>query len=276
MKTLHDVRETLRALADDNHMLPLNWKAVCGEMADVLDRFQPGFGPYTALSAAEEEAIRAARPGPIRYTYDTDRDGFEASLRARHGLATNYELSREMVRKILERASHFQWTLQGFGMFRLNLGKLGRIHIWHNDYAVKNVSSVHTHPWHLQSVILSGRLTNVLYREQAYGVQAHMRSEIQTGEGGGLKGDPVPVVLGVHQLHTYAPGEWYWQSANEIHESRPVDGTVTLVRRPKGPDDEKALVYWPLGFDWVSAEPRPATAAEVEHAVATAMKNWEG
>ncbi len=251
MNTLHDVRETLRAYSNDRFMLPVNWKAVCGEMADIIDQFQPAFA-----------ATRVTR----NFEYREEDNKF----------AGTYELTRELVHKILERASCYPWTLQGFGMFRLNLGKLGRIHIWNTDYAVKNVSVIHTHPWNLHSMILSGKLTNVIYREQAHGINAHWRSEIQTGEGGGLKGDPVAVTLGVHQLETYGAGQWYWQSANEIHESRPANGTVTVVRRPKGPPDEKALVYWPLGYEWVSAEPRPVTADIINLVAKHALSMWEG
>lgn len=188
----------------------------------------------------------------------------------------NYILTREMVYLILSRCHEYPWTLQGFGMLRLNLGKEGRIHVWDDRYAVPNVSVIHTHPWNLESTILSGRLVNIRYAQVSSAWEAtHMRQSIATGEGGGLRGEPMPVRLLAGPAETYLPRDHYGQEADEIHESRPDRGTVTLLRRPKGAPLELAHVYWPHGTAWVSAEPRRATRAEVGDIVGYALGRWE-
>lgn len=190
----------------------------------------------------------------------------------------NYGITRELVRKVLEQAMRYQWTLQGFGMLRLNLGKEARIHVWDDRYAVPNVSVIHTHPWDLDSTILSGRLLNVRYLQipvaNSFKSPTHLRQSIATGEGGGLRGEPMPVYLVDQPVEVCLPRSAYHQEADEIHESRPDRGTVTLLQRPKGPPLELAHVYWPHGTNWVSAEPRPATWDEVSTIVGHALERW--
>jgi len=188
-------------------------------------------------------------------------------------------MTRALVRTVLSRATDHQWTLQGFGMFRLNLERVGRIHVWDDRFAVPNVSIIHTHPWALRSTIISGVLENVRYGSMvaapSAGNATHMRQTIATGEGGGLRGIPVAVKLVAAQPEVYGPGMMYEQQGDEIHASFPRRGCVTLLERPKGEPLEHAFVYWPLGTEWVSAEPRPALPGEVRKAIGYALDAWE-
>jgi hypothetical protein len=188
----------------------------------------------------------------------------------------DFAVTRELVRKILENATAFEWTLQGFGMFRLYLGKVGRIHLWDRRFAVPEVSNVHTHPWDLRSTVISGRLTNLRFGHVGdEGIRNYYGQKLQTGEGGGLKGEPFQAALYTRAREHFGPGDVYQQMASEIHESQPEDGTVTIMERPKGPDfTEHAFVYWdidrgPIG--WVSAEPRRATHEQVFRASVLAL-----
>jgi hypothetical protein len=61
----------------------------------------------------------------------------------------------------------------------------------------------------------------------------------------------------------YGPGECYRQEAEEIHESRPANGTLTLIHRRFKEDTEHARVFWQSG-GFVSAEPRPAKEWEIQ------------
>src|SRR5579859_3298084 len=54
-------------------------------------------------------------------------------------------------------------------------------------------------------------------------------------------------------------GQTYHQEKDEIHESLPFDGTVTLVTRTFTADRDHARVFWRGTGDFVTAEPRAAT-----------------
>lgn len=185
-------------------------------------------------------------------------------------------LTGALVRTILQNAQSFDWTIQGFGMLRLNLRKIGRIHVWDKQFAVPDVSVIHNHPWSLRSTIISGCLSNVRYElvedEKRH---THLRQRLVTGEGGRLLDKPLPVNLRPRSFEWYGPGDTYEQAASEIHESRPFDGTVTLMERPKGLSDEVASVFWPLDTEWVSAEPRPAEPREVLLITTRALELWD-
>lgn len=191
-----------------------------------------------------------------------------------------------LVSMILERAHSFEWTVQGFGMMRVKIKDVGRIHIWDSRLRVPNVSDVHAHPWPLTSTIISGELVNVRYKDIEANTQQEMdlarrhkamwfnRSIIKTGEGGGLKGEPLPILLRPEPPEIYTAGETYAQRPEEIHRSMPRDGTVTLLERPMGEPLQETTVYWPSGTNWVSAEPRPATRDEREMVVGLARCLW--
>jgi len=61
--------------------------------------------------------------------------------------------------------------------------------------------------------------------------------------------------------------------SHEIHQTQHDEGTVTIMR--KHPTwNESARVFWPAGTQWVSAEPRAATAAEVHDITSNALQRW--
>lgn len=189
---------------------------------------------------------------------------------------------RELAKKILQRAEAYEWTLQGFGMLRLYLGTVGRLHVWDDRYAVPGVSVIHDHAWDLASTVLSGELTNIVYQVQAPGIDCGALYSCQTlltGEGGGLIGNPVPVRLERVEFGLYGPKrvrQHYAQVACEVHETRAVRGTVTLVERAEGEGQKTARSFWPVGEMWISAEPRPATVAEVRDICENALQGFTG
>jgi hypothetical protein len=99
-----------------------------------------------------------------------------------------------------------------------------------------------------------------------------MRQTIRCGEGGGLVGDPVPVILAEEPTETYREGEGYTQTASEIHRSVSENGTVTIIEREFKPDTEHAYVYFQ--GEWGTAEPRTALPEEVEKITSNALKTW--
>lgn len=170
-----------------------------------------------------------------------------------------------------------RWTLQGLGMLRMYLGedKSLRLHVWNNRYVFPGSSEMHTHPWHLTSLIVAGVVNQHRFTESVgHGTKPYMRQVIHCGTGGGLIGGPEPVALVQGYRETYHEGDCYSQQADEIHVSSPVPGTVTLVERTFLEDAEHAFVFWQAGQDWVSAEPRPATAYEVAGILRESLERW--
>lgn len=169
--------------------------------------------------------------------------------------------SLQLIRLMLAHADAFDWSLQGFGMFRLYLRQDLRIHVWDSKFATSAVSTIHTHPWDFKSTVIQGIIRNVVY-EEVKGPHTHNIQTIRCGCGGGLEGEPRTSRVQEDYSVTYSAGDSYREGASVLHESNPADGTITIVERQFLHDTEHALVAWPIGQNWVSAEPRPATKAE--------------
>lgn len=180
------------------------------------------------------------------------------------------DLTRKLVSQILKAPYNIKWSVQGLGMLRMYLSENLRLHIWHNDFRVPNVSTVHDHPWDFESSIVAGQITNKRYVPAVEGTP-FMHNLIKCGEGGGLtEVPPRSVMLEALPFETYRTDESYNQDAQEIHETEALDGTITIIRRTFHKDTEHAHVFW-QGSGWVSAEPREATQAEVKYAIAAAQ-----
>jgi len=181
------------------------------------------------------------------------------------------EIATDVLRDPLAR----EWSLQGFGMLRTYLNSHDRLHVWDSRYRAPAVSTIHDHPWDFKSVVVSGVLANHRYvlADASEGEGTHLSSSIKCGPGGGLVGEPRHVTLvrlGLPQV--FRAGSVYRQRAAEIHETNATDGTVTIVRRSFLSDSDHAVVAWPIGREWGSAEPRPATREEVLDIVASARR----
>lgn len=177
------------------------------------------------------------------------------------------------------------WTVQGFGFLRTYFGpasapKMYRLNLWDSHFTVPNVSTIHDHPWDFVSVIVAGEFINQRYDQctRDYskpdpGQFTHAFTTIKTGEGGGLEKSAIrSCVLDPSREEHYLPGDVYGQRANEIHETKFADGSVTLNKRVG--DTEHARVFWPYGTDWVDAIPRAATKDEVTSAVLHSLRRW--
>lgn len=180
----------------------------------------------------------------------------------------------ENIKALLRHADEFEWSLQGFGMFRTYFAEEFRVHLWDLRFAAPGVSTVHTHPWHFKSTVVAGRLRNVIYGRWNAGETTHHMQKILCGPGGGLVDEPYNVRLEVRTEREYLGGTSYMQRATDLHETIPEQGTVTTVTRNFLPDTEHAYVCWPLGTEWGTAEPRPATREEIRTAAAYALERW--
>lgn len=185
---------------------------------------------------------------------------------------TNTQL---LVRTILSAPLRYEWSIQGLGMLRMYLSKEVRLHIWHLAYRVPGVSDIHDHPWDFESEVVCGWIRDHEY-ELVAGEPTHQMQVIRCGTGGGVFGEPSPVRLQKVEAPaigiTKATGSVYRHESTAIHRSEPANGTVTIVRRTFKTDTEHARVFFPLGTEWVSAEPRQATVEEVIAFTGAAMR----
>lgn len=192
--------------------------------------------------------------------------------------------------QILDHATKFQWSVQGFGMLRLYIRGVGRLHIWDSALRYPNVSMIHTHSWDLRSTIVAGRLRNTRFIEMAFphNGQPHWKQRLLTGYNSHMVNKPTLVGLTPEPTEYYYPlnvdynpldadfgHRWYEQRASEIHLTDADDGTVTLMERHEDVDGH-ADVYWPHHCTWGTAIPRQATEAEVVTTVAKAIAKLEG
>lgn len=198
-------------------------------------------------------------------------------------------MAKLLLEKTITQPGSYDWSLQGLGMFRLYLSPEVRLHLFDTRHAVKDVSTVHTHPWNFKSTILVGQILNTRLQEYSYreqGSSPYRKSTIQCGTGGGLvRGSDEPhchpgegelVFLARRPTERYRPGGIYYQEHSELHESVPMLGTITICERNfVNADRDHAAVYWPHGTQWVSAEPRAATHVEITDAATYCLSNWQ-
>jgi hypothetical protein len=190
-----------------------------------------------------------------------------------------FDLGPEVWQHELERAREHPegWSIQGFGMLRLYLGegKRFRLHVWSPELARPRVTTIHDHPWHFRSKIVSGvlrqRRFSVATREQGF---PYVMQTIRCGPDMCVRGAEEPVGLLPHEIETYRAGAIYTQKADEVHESYPGKGCVTIVDREFLPDEDHARVFWKEGAEFISAEPRPAERWEVKKAINDALWAW--
>lgn len=185
----------------------------------------------------------------------------------------DYLVTKELVKKILENASAYSWSLQGLGMLRLYLSDDLRMHVWHHDFRFPKASTMHNHPWDFRSLIVAGELKQMRYVKDKGGDWFNTAT-IRCGEGGAIVSESKRIKLAGCAMERYGEGQTYSELAEEIHESFPTNGTVTLVRRIFKQDKDHAQVFWPVGHVWGSAEPRAATADKVQQITSYALQRW--
>lgn len=185
---------------------------------------------------------------------------------------------RTLVKTILLHPHNFDWTLQGFGFLRTYLPygpnpKRFRLNVWHNDFTLPGVSTIHDHPWDFTSWIINGEFRNVRFVEDHFNGDEYEHMRIKCGITGGSLGTVAsPIRLRTMPIEYYHTGDIYNQRADEIHQSGFDDGTVTLNDRTG--DTEMPRVFWPAGGGWVDAKPREATEAEIAKAAGLAVEKW--
>lgn len=196
-------------------------------------------------------------------------------------MQTDVRFLRPLIEDALRNSDRYDWSLQGFGMLRAYVGPESnpskfRLNVWSQRFAVPEVSTIHDHPWHFESVIVAGAFCNVRYTENKNRVgYTHDSMLIIPGPDGG------PVKQAVESTHLtaqtpelYSVGDVYCQFADEIHQSIPYEGTVTLNDRTRTGGEDRARVFWKHGQKWVDAKPRPATREEARLICRDSLARW--
>jgi hypothetical protein len=194
-----------------------------------------------------------------------------------------------LVKGLLKNPTKLGWSLQGMGMLRTYLSREIRLHVWDSRFRVKDVSDIHDHPWDFESLVICGIVCNTRYEvrraEASFDEDApgwphsnatHHEGRIICGPAPSVKGaqDICAVRLAAKPDEVLGAGDSYRMKADEVHRTTYENGTVTVCRRVFREDTEHARIYWPLGLEWVSAEPRAATAEEVTSICGEALRNW--
>lgn len=201
-------------------------------------------------------------------------------------------LLQALVKPILENPLDRSWSLQGLGMLRTYLDEdhVHRLHVWTIDVANEiGASELHTHPWDFHSEVVAGVVCNTRFKPWPINIAGQGElpmkiwqvQKIKCGEGGCLVGEPSTVELcegleeryGNDKPNTVYPCR-YEQKAGEIHRSKPLDGTVSIITRHFNSDTEHAYVYFPQDEEWISAEPRPATDDEIVKITRNSLEKW--
>lgn len=178
-------------------------------------------------------------------------------------------ISETKVREILNHPLEYDdWVIQGLGMLRLPLTPDGseRLHIWDPQRALNEQPSVHNHPWDIvESRVYFGQMGNQRYAISENGNLPMTASDVNCGVGSHLMGEPRPVAIAeVSDFEVYEPGEHYAMDAEEFHNSFPVTGTVTIMKRNFKENRHLATICWAGDEEWKQANfTREATRGEI-------------
>lgn len=178
-------------------------------------------------------------------------------------------LDRVLVRNTIDHALDFPWVMQEIGLLGLRLDerRCYRLHVWAPDRA-GGPPVIHDHPFDFSSQVLFGEVVDTRYAEDPAGTE-YLRERYVPGVEDDRAADPVRLT-GRSERHR--AGEEYSLTAAELHDSRPLPGTVTVIRRTWVAPG-RLTVCRPYGTPWVEGASRPATADEIT-AVTAAVRAW--
>jgi len=177
-------------------------------------------------------------------------------------------LDAVLVRTILEHASDFEWAYQDIGLLGLRLDERReyRMHVWAPGRGTGS-PVIHDHPFDFVSRVVAGELTNVRYVEDPSGA-SYVRDRYTPPDEDNRTTD---VVRLAGAAETYRAGDEYAQQAHELHDSRQLPGTVTILRR-RFREIEELTVCRIAGTPWVTGASRAATPDEVKEITSAALE----
>jgi len=178
------------------------------------------------------------------------------------------ELLRATVSELLKRSGDpIHWSAKGIGMARLSLPNRRRLHLWHTNFMWADNALKHTHPWGLRSTIVAGVLENRRFTIGEDGKPYHVR-RVDCGAGTCEQYQVEDASLVRGRREVYNPGDSYSQDPGEIHESRAMEGTVSIMSKV-GDDTGQALVFY---HHWADAYERTPNRIELAEAIEAALE----
>jgi len=186
------------------------------------------------------------------------------------GMTTDIGLNRALVRMILEHGQDYPWVMQDIGLLGLRLddSREYRLHVWDPSGCIGE-PPVHDHPFDFTSTIIAGEMTNTVYSQSPSGVE-YSRVRYPPDDEDARTCDPDTVRLSATAT-TYREGERYSQLAHQLHDSRQLPGTVTVIRRSFIEVTELTVCRRDEST-WVSGRSRPARVEEVKRLTAQALE----
>lgn len=183
-------------------------------------------------------------------------------------------LLRREAERIEQSGNTDDWTLQGLGMLRHYLWGDGdyRLHIWHPELAFDKASPVHDHPWDFVSCVIVGSLENHTFVPVHDEKGDWWKHRLHCGEGGGLLDNRIKVSMMSKGTQFVREGCSYSMGHTDVHMTHSQPGTVTLIKRYPMSTPDEAWVFYRVGDEWGSAEPRMAEPEEVLKGIHTALQ----
>jgi hypothetical protein len=177
-------------------------------------------------------------------------------------------LEKALVYQLLAHGEEYPWTMQDIGLLGLRLDdrREYRLHVWDPSLCVGE-PPVHDHPFDFVSQIISGEMVNTRYTEDPAGVE-YSRIRYPTKNEDARRAADTVRLSGT--ATTYTEGGCYGLIADELHDSRPLPGTVTTIRMTFK-DISELTVCRVDDAPWVSDQSRPATPEEVKQFTAKAL-----
>lgn len=174
---------------------------------------------------------------------------------------------KSLVKLILQKPLQFEWETHGMGFLRLRLPGDKRLHIFDSSLRYPNVSMIHNHTqWSFVSHILSGCMQNIEYdfdEESKEFINTHKFCTIECGIGCKKIGADSFCRLKKTKIRKLFAGESYSMESTDLHETDAIDGTVSIISQYRNRGITTALVFWEIGSEWVSGEPRKSTKQEI-------------
>lgn len=159
--------------------------------------------------------------------------------------------------------------MQEIGLLGLRLDhkREYRLHVWDPTSSVGE-PLIHNHPFDFTSTVIAGEMTNTRYEEDPLGVE-YDRVRYTPPNENDCRSDTIRL-SGIATTFT-AVGQ-YHQLAHELHDSRQLPGTVTIIRRTFTSDVSELTVCNREEVGWISGRSRPAAVADVKRITATALE----
>ena len=163
-----------------------------------------------------------------------------------------------------------------------------RLQVWDQRLATWHNNAIHDHPWAFRSVVFAGMLYNQRYEIQEVppfitsedaGSNGHITEIIPGTRGGFLAERPVTAcVITPRPIEVYAMGDTYSQTHREMHLTRYLQGTVTVIERYGREEEDVARVAWYGAKDEQPPfiNPYPPTPELIDRTLQLALETWFG